>query len=442
MHEMRRFVTLTGAWLIGFITLAAGINYLIDPYGIFSSPRIEFINRDKTQAIGQPHLAKAYLVETADPATLLIGDSRVDVGLNPTSSNWRSDFTPVFNLAIPGNSLPEHLRYLQHALATHQPTTVIIGLSFDDCFVWPASAYKPAQDPAADQNTRLYGEGAVGLSLWLARIKDFTYALISLDALEDSIMTIFNQNNPYRPYMTALGWHSAGDFRGSVDTEGYYNVVMAKDRSRVNTLLKWGKAPRFDLDPLKKIISLSSAHNAKVIIFTPPSYIDEFEIMKQSKVLAIYDSWKQDLVDVVYRAKNAGKDVSLWDFNRINVYSMETLPGPADRTHQMRWFWETNHFKAELGDRIIASLMEDSGTDLGIQLTPDNIELQISLMHDRLLEFEQSHERDVRRIESLVSVHLSSLCLQDSVPCGAFLNGPLPSARVTSGIARYTFGSR
>jgi hypothetical protein len=435
MYEERRFIASMAGCLIGFVILAAGINYLIDPYGIFASPRVSLINRDKTQAIGQPHLAKAYLVETADPTTLLIGDSRVDVGLNPTSSDWRPDFKPVFNLAIPGNPLSEHLRYLQHALATLHPKVVIIGASFDDCFVWPATAQNLAQDPAADQNARLNGENAIGLNLWLARIKDFTFALISLDALEDSIMTIFNQNNPHRPYMTALGWHSAGDFRAAVDTEGYYNVVMAKDRNRVHTLLEWANSPRFDLSPLEKIIALASAHNLKVIVFTPPSYIDEFEIMRQSNVLKLYDAWKRQLVDIVYSAKSSGQDVRLWDFNEINGYSMERLPGPADRTFKMRWFWETNHFKAELGDQIITALMGNKRPDLGVQLTPENIEPQIALMHDRLLEFEQSHEQDVGRIASLVAASMSSRCTRDPASCTAFWNGRPPSARVASGAA-------
>jgi|SRR5579863_969257 len=435
MNKMRRFMAIMAGCLTSLLILAAGTNYLIDPYGIFGSPRIAHINKDKTQAIDQPYLAKAYLVETVNPTTLLIGDSRVDVGLNPTSSDWRSDFKPVFNLAIPGNGLPEHLRYLQHAFATLHPKVVIVGLSFDDCFVWPGAPRNVDQDPMVDQNSRLNGGNATSLRIWLARIKDFTFALLSLDALEDSMMTVFNQNNPYRPHMTALGWHSAGDFRGSVDAEGYYNVVMAKDRNRVNTLLEWSRTSQFDLSPLETIITLSAAHNSKVIIFTPPSYIDEFEIMKQIDTLEIYNLWKRKLVDIVHRASNSGNDVSLWDFNEINGYSNETLPSPADRAQKMRWFWETNHFKAELGDRIIVSLMGGQRSEFGVKLTSENIERQIALVHDRLLEFEQAHQQDVDRIAGLVSASMSSRCLPDPMSCSVFWKEHLTNARVAIGAA-------
>jgi hypothetical protein len=289
-------------------------------------------------------------------------------------------------------------------------------VSFDDCFVWPVTTGKKDQDAAADQNARLAG-AAARRSLSLARIKDYVFALLSLDALEDSFMTIVNQNNPHRPHMTALGWHSPGDFRDSVENEGYYNVVMAKDRSRVATLLEWAKTPQFDLSPLSKILSTAASKNIKVVILLPPSYIDEFEILKQTRVLDIYYNWKADLVRVIAHAQDSGTNVGLWDFNQINEYSIEDLPKKNDRKAKMRWFWETNHFKAELGDRIIASLMGDAGSEFGAQLTPENIGSQLAEMHDRLLEFEGSHTRDVSRITALVAAAQSASCAREGSSC-------------------------
>jgi hypothetical protein len=416
MIEMRFFTASLAACFVALLILAVAISIVIDPYGMFASPRIGLVNHDKTQAILQPYRSKVYLAEIAHPKTVLLGDSRVDVGLNPTSSGWRSDLKPVFNLAIPGNPLSEHLRYFQYALTVLHPKLVIVGVAFDDCFVWPVAAGRKDQGSAADQNARLIG-GVDNRNLLAARMKDYFSALLSLDALEDSFMTIFNQNNPRRAHMTALGWHSPGDFRTAVDAEGYYNVIMAKDRSRVGTFLEWAKAPQYDLAPLSKLLAAAASHNVKVIVLLPPAYIDDFEILKQIHVLDIYDDWKADLVRVVHGAQTSGTDVSLWDFNQINDYSAEDLPGRDDRRSKMRWFWETDHFKAELGDRIIASLMGGTGSELGMQLTAENVGRQIAEMHDRLLEFERSHTRDVSRIAALVAAGQSAICARKGASC-------------------------
>src|ERR1700690_1449789 len=117
MNEMRRFVFTVLAGL-ALITGASALTcFAVNPYGVFPGPGIAGFNRDKPQAIWQPHLAKAYLVEHVEPTTLLIGDSRIELGLNPQSVSWRDNFKPVFNLGVPGGTLRDQVRYFQHALS-------------------------------------------------------------------------------------------------------------------------------------------------------------------------------------------------------------------------------------------------------------------------------------------------------------------------------------
>jgi hypothetical protein len=53
-----------------------------------------------------------------------------------------------------------------------------------------------------------------------------------------------------------------------------------------------------------------------------------------------------------------GSEVRLFDFAQESAVSREPVPPPGDRHTQMRWYWEAGHFKSELGDRLVARMME------------------------------------------------------------------------------------
>jgi hypothetical protein len=415
MNAMRRFV-LTVLLGLFFATAGAALTcFIVNPYGVFPGPGISGFNRDKTQAIWQPHLAKAYLVEHVEPATLLLGDSRIELGLNPQSMSWRNEFRPVFNLGVPGVSLSDQYRYFEHALSHFVPKELIIGSAFEDCFVWPDSKERDESATTENYLSRLRRNSADGARY--VRFKDYVLALFSEDAFIDSVMTMLNQNDPDIPYMALDGWQSSHDFHHSFGTEGYHHLVMDKDRMVANTMLVAETLSKCDLGPLQSIIKLARSLDIKVAVILTPSYVDEFEIIKQAGLQRAYDNWKRSLVNIVSEAANGGDDVALWDFNRIDAYTTEPLPSPDDRSHALQWFWETKHFKAELGDQIINTLMDRGPTDFGVRLVPGNIEVEIIQGHDRLTAFESANGADVNRIRSLVSAIKNTWCAHNRVSC-------------------------
>jgi len=415
MSDMRRFINLAALFFGGLVLLVTAMTYVVNPYGIFVGLGIAAINFDKTQAVWQPQLAKAYLVEKIEPRTLLIGDSRVDLGLNPESVNWKADYKPIFNLGIPGSTLREQLRYFQHALSHYAPKTVVVGQAFEDCFVWPLSPRNSAPSANNDQDKRLEGGSTVSR---YARFQDYVFALLSIDSLRDSIMTLINQHKLDTAYMSSLGWRSSGDFGHSANADGYYNLVMDKDRTIINTMLDWAKSPECDLGPLRAMIDLATGHNIDIIVILTPSYIDDLEIIRQTNLLARYDAWKRALANIIFEAGREGGNIVLWDFNRIDTYTTELLPGRHERTYKLRWFWETKHFKVELGNEIIDTLMGYGPPDFGTRLLRGNIEYEITHAHDLLAIYERNHAPDVDRIAALVSANRENRCAQDhNTPC-------------------------
>lgn len=426
MNSMRRFVITV---LLGMVVFTASVSlscFVVNPYGVFAGPGIAGFNRNKPQAIWQPHLAKAYLVEHVEPRTLLLGDSRIELGLNPQSMSWRDEFKPVFNLGVPGITLPDQYRYFQHALAHFVPRTLVIGSAFEDCFVWPKLKGQDASGTAEDYLSRLKRNSTSDLKY--IRLKDYMLALFSQDAFIDSVMTILNQNDHDSPYMAVDGWQSSHDFHHSFGTEGYHHLVMDKDRMVANTMLAWEAEPICNLEPLQSILRLARSHDIKVVIILTPSYVDELEIIKRLGLQRAYDTWKRRLVRIVFDAAGGGDGVTLWDFNRIDAYTTEPLPPPEDRRRALKWFWETKHFKAELGDLIIKTIMGQGSIDFGVKLTPSNIEFEIIKDHDLLTAFESAHAADVSRVAALVAAIKDTQCARNQDSCSI----PSPSAAIFS----------
>ncbi len=133
----RRFIYWWLGGTLAFFAVTALVNAIVDPYDLYGWVSITGFNRYKTQAADQTRMTKPYLIERANPATILLGSSRVEVGFDPESNAWPAAMRPVFNLGIPASGPDEQYRILQHALVTAHPKYVVFGIGFADAHVAP-----------------------------------------------------------------------------------------------------------------------------------------------------------------------------------------------------------------------------------------------------------------------------------------------------------------
>ena len=94
-----RRIRLAIAGVIGSLGLAAAVNYLVNPYGAW---RIELFNPIFRNILDE-RVAVPYMIRTAEPQTLLIGDSRVRWGMGIEQGERYG----VMNAAMLGATLNE-----------------------------------------------------------------------------------------------------------------------------------------------------------------------------------------------------------------------------------------------------------------------------------------------------------------------------------------------
>ena len=86
-------------WLVvvlAFLFAMATLNYLVDPYGMFDTDRVNGLNVSKPAANTHVRLAKPYQVTGFAPRAIIGGNSRPEMGLNPENVCWPEDIRPVF----------------------------------------------------------------------------------------------------------------------------------------------------------------------------------------------------------------------------------------------------------------------------------------------------------------------------------------------------------
>ena len=401
---MARYVAIWAGTLALIIGAVVGLNVIVDPYAIIGTPPIAGLTAQKPAAADWPRVTKAYMVQRAHPTTLIIGNSTADVGFNPDSTAWPPRARPVFNLAIDGGLPSTHLRYLQHALSVTHPTHVLISVNFTESMVLPTHQLSAATQSQFDFEPRMLvrPDGTPNPAYAHGHFIDLVFATLSFTAVSDSINTLLHQNDPNSTYETATGWNNGGKFQRWAREDGFYSLVMNKDRDKAPQFARWREQKILQINEVLQMVRLARTHGADVTVVIIPNHTDEMDTLRQLGLDADYDSWKTAIVDGVTQAAPNGGAV-IWDFSGYSQYTTETVPAAGDHTHRMRWFWEPVHFQAALGDLMIARMQGAAEpADLGTVLTPANLAQQISMFHAAEAVWVAAHAGDVARISALI----------------------------------------
>lgn len=78
-----------------------------------------------------------------------------------------------------------------------------------------------------------------------------------------------------------------------------------------------------------------------------------------------YETWKAEAGRVI---RNHAPQQAVWDFDRPNRYSLETMPAEGDLTTLMPGFWDPSHFRRELGDRVLDLTLPDADPVAAVEL--------------------------------------------------------------------------
>ncbi|KTD47609.1 hypothetical protein [Legionella quateirensis] len=405
MNYFKKFSIYYLSFLVALCSIIILLNWLVNPYNIYKSLPIQRFSQ-KPVVTSHLRLAKAMAVEWNKPDVLILGSSTAETGLNPQFPAWNN--SRVYNLGLSGANIYEVMRYLQHAESIKPVKKVVLAVNF---FMF--NAYINNRDDFDESILRVDVQGKNNP---LALNNVFT-TLLSYDAIKASLETISSQNK--KNAFQSNGQLVLNYREDQVNQlKGYKNNFLYTERFNKSSLLPpphelfgfTNKEQQINtLQYMQNIIAICEKNNTQLILVIAPEHIRLLETYKQLGLWNLYEQWQKELVDMIdlHNKNHPNVPFELWGFNKVNAITTEQLPEKEDTHTAMHWFWDPYHFKNELGNLILSSILnnkdESQTNNFSTRLTPINIYSELQFNRTALSRWENEHLSEVSELKENLS---------------------------------------
>ncbi len=409
-----RYCLLTLAAFIALLGFIACFNAIIDPFNMYGKVKIEGININKPTVYSRMRLYKAFEVERVQPQTIILGSSRTHLGISCSHEALARLEAPCYNLAFDGATAKEMYYYLHHADAVRPLKHVVLGLD-----LYHASNSPAIIRPDFDEFL-LYSDN---LPHWLRFITADLRLLTSFDMLRASIQTLRSQSKIESSWFSPDGQRLGEVFFRQVQPtfvkEGartYFDeidqqeirdqIVPAATKKNVETPVN---SEENSISYVRRIIEFCRNRNIDLRIFITPSHAHQSETSAALWGEDSLTSGKRELVKLLANDAAAYHDkaaIPLFDFSGYSEITTEPLP-PVGSREEMRYYWDSSHFKQVVGDYVLNRLFNISDkkmpTDFGVELTAKNIDSVLDKQKQSRAEYRKDNFEEVAKLRSRIS---------------------------------------
>ena len=358
-------------------------NAIVDPYHMYTD-KIRFgFNHLKLRNSGpQTRMTKAWQIRRQKPNGLILGMSRADWGLNPNHPSLSREDDRYFNAALPGGTIYEAFRYLQHAHSIRPLQYVMLSLDME-MFVYVK------QRDTFEEN-RLACD-VTGHPNRLSPFFDLAPTLFSVSALNDS-QDVIHQSGLHTNISEDVLRDRGSDYYEILEPkerwkayrhglrEAAYTFSHLRDRQDVfREQLKWYRA----------LLQFAYENEIEVKQFITPYHLSHLEAMRVGDFWAGFESWKKALVQVTHHVAQELErpPFEIFDFSGYHPYALAPFPTSKDPFLIMEWYRDSSHYRKILGDRLIEVMVgeRDPEPGFGELLTAESVE-EVLKLHRELQE--------------------------------------------------------
>ena len=389
-HYLKTFSLVVAVQFI----IAVCFNLLVDPYGAWHDIRIHGFNALKPDKQKDDRISKMGAWARHPTPNLILGSSRGAFGLDPDHYGFNGN---VHNLALASLSLDEAKRLLIWLANTTQVKKVIFGTDF-----FAANMYfKMSQTYDGNFN-------------YFRRLTPVTFFGTALSSLK-TIFSQYQQNNRTSNWDSRDGSHY---FFG--DTfQSQHPLFQSCDSDFLNIHFLPSPAYQFSFnangksteDYYRKMFALAHQKNIDLRVFISPTHARHMEVIYVLGLWPLQDEWLRIMVKVnEEEAARAGKaPFPLWDFSGFNSLTTEEVPPLGDSETRMKWYWESSHYKKELGDLVLDRVLDYSSpnrkvpADFGVLLDSKMLEAHLNQVRIDRDVWRKSHPEDVKEIAEMAA---------------------------------------
>jgi hypothetical protein len=381
---LKTFLVTSASLLIAL----ASFNFLIDPYniyGVVQSPALDAAKLECSFLISR--VAKAEMLRNSRCEVLVLGSSRAEVGINPRCAAWNCD--EVYNLGLSGTCIAEAAQVCRYAIHTKPLKRIVLLADFDNFA-------DNDQQPKLEETRCNEQKDAVEYHLG---------KLLGIKTAKSSLTTL----RRYRRGPETTTWTiDRGHLRAPLRDGAYHESFDRLTRQFLQQLyLRYVYSGR-SMQSLAQIVADCRQANVELIVVLSPIHALHLETIHQAGLWPTFERWKRDLVETLAQDRQAhseARQVALWDFTGYSPYTCEAVPAADDKQTCMRWYLEWSHFTPELGDLVIARILDRappdgrSLTDFGVRIDHDNLAGHLATLRRQRDEYADTYAAEVGRVK-------------------------------------------
>ncbi len=376
-----------------FISCIAIFNRIIDPYNIFNTPKIGKINIDK------PFFSTFESLHKKKPNAIILGSSRAMLGLDPMHYKW--DPLTTYNLATAGSNIYESYMYMQYAHKIMPLKKVVLTLDF---MSFNASIDKTSIESSEKLDMDYFSKLHLPNKTLTDKIDIFTRTLkdaISFGVFLDSFNTVLSQTELTYPliqdkWIGSYIEHQPPSHLMFIRTENAFYRKHYHNFKFINN-------NRDNIQILEDIISFSHRNKIDLKIIISPIHARLLEIINSKGLWSKFEEWKKE---IVIANNNKSKEYSkrkfpVWDFADYSTYTTEIIPLPNDPIPSTKWYWESSHYKKELGDLMLNIVLDSKyvntviSSPLGHEISSKNIDIHLKEIKLRKKQWRKLRSLDI-----------------------------------------------
>lgn len=363
-----------------FYIVVASLNAYIDPRGFF------MLSDDIGQRyfVSPTRLEKSIRLYNEPYDVIAIGSSRVEVGIDPASKLFSKK--SVYNLGLSATNMYELHRVIDYTLEHQNPKIILIGLDF--------LMFTSQRELHRDFDSSLFSRQ----THYIPVIVEY---LTSLEVLKESALSILYQYESRPGTISARGFL---DKSGSkVNHRDLFDKILSQNFFIKNDTYAGYVYSKEREQLLAEVMDKIVRRGISLKIFISPIHARQEEAIAIAGLYDVYEQWKIAMVDIVRKLNDAANgSVRMCDFSGYTSVTTEQIP--VDANTSMEWYWESSHYKKELGERIISDLFTDGPPSLpqaNCALTPENINKHLHKVRMRQAEYRKNNPFEIQEVNRI-----------------------------------------
>ena len=222
-----KYITTYFATLFTLISAIVIFNWFIDPFGMYWSSQVSGLNVVKPEAEKRSRITKAYRAPHVQPQILIVGNSRVEMGISPQHRQFKNK--RVYNQGMPGAGLAMQINYALSVIKQNRSLEqIVLSVDYLDFLIDVERSHhvNDSTSSTLSYQHRLEGYDSDKTKLWL-QTKEKVGLVFSIDALKASLTTLSQQSSQVSS-ITKLGFNTAGSYIPMIKNEGIIPLFKQK----------------------------------------------------------------------------------------------------------------------------------------------------------------------------------------------------------------------